>query len=99
MVAQAYEVRRRDSRDSLVVKVSDSGWHVTNSSSVPLKTHRVGDLCTLNLSRAQSSSRWRGVIVLRGVPAQVSSSFLDHSSKLRGPNVANCAPNASQAAK
>ncbi|GFV83399.1 uncharacterized protein TNCV_3055461 [Trichonephila clavipes] len=38
---------------------------VTSSSSVPLKTHRVGQRCTLNLSRAQTSSRWCGVKVER----------------------------------
>ncbi|GFU90566.1 transposable element Tcb2 transposase [Trichonephila clavipes] len=32
---------------------------VTSSSRVPLKTRRVGQRCTLNLSRAESSSRWR----------------------------------------
>ncbi|GFS52057.1 uncharacterized protein TNCV_1104791 [Trichonephila clavipes] len=39
---------------------------VTSSSPVPLKTHRVGQRCTLNLSRAETSSRWRGVVVRRG---------------------------------
>ncbi|GFU89233.1 transposable element Tc3 transposase [Trichonephila clavipes] len=39
---------------------------VTNSSPVPLKTHRVGQRCTLNLSRAETSSRWCGVVVRRG---------------------------------
>ncbi|GFX47529.1 hypothetical protein TNCV_3015481 [Trichonephila clavipes] len=29
-------------RGSLVVKVSDSGWHATSSSPVPLKSRRVG---------------------------------------------------------
>ncbi|GFU85319.1 uncharacterized protein TNCV_2386241 [Trichonephila clavipes] len=71
---------------SLMVKVSDRGCLVTSSSPVPLKTHRVGERCTLNLSRAQTSSRWCGVVVRRGVPAQVSSSSLDHCSKLRGPS-------------
>ncbi|GFV81529.1 hypothetical protein TNCV_52531 [Trichonephila clavipes] len=33
---------------------------VTSSSLLPLKTHRVGKQCTLNLSRAQTSSRWCG---------------------------------------
>ncbi|GFX77529.1 hypothetical protein TNCV_4025791 [Trichonephila clavipes] len=33
---------------------------VTSSSPVPLKTRRVGQRCTLNLSRAQTSSRWCG---------------------------------------
>ncbi|GFW78314.1 uncharacterized protein TNCV_4123831 [Trichonephila clavipes] len=31
---------------------------VTGSSPVPLKTRRVGQRCTLNLSRAETSSRW-----------------------------------------
>ncbi|GFV15604.1 uncharacterized protein TNCV_4836301 [Trichonephila clavipes] len=120
---------------------------VTSSSPVPLKTHCVGQRCTLNLSRAETSSRWCGVVVRRGlqglspmdfrsrgmsklmvgvfesrvqllvsrktcrvewlmhfksvessnvlvgvvfrregVPAQVSSTSLDHGSKLRGPS-------------
>ncbi|GFV24527.1 uncharacterized protein TNCV_814111 [Trichonephila clavipes] len=55
---------------------------VTNSSPVPLKTRRVGQRCTLNLSRAEMSSRWCGVVVRRGgVPAQVSSTSLDHGPK------------------
>ncbi|GFX03451.1 uncharacterized protein TNCV_4634631 [Trichonephila clavipes] len=39
---------------------------VTSSSPVPLKTRRVGQRCTLNLSRADMSSRWCGVVVRRG---------------------------------
>ncbi|GFW63126.1 uncharacterized protein TNCV_4454741 [Trichonephila clavipes] len=39
---------------------------VTSSSSVPLKTRRAGERCTLNLSRAQTSSRWWGVVARRG---------------------------------
>ncbi|GFW64147.1 transposable element Tc3 transposase [Trichonephila clavipes] len=39
---------------------------VTSSSPVPLKTLRVGQRCTLNLSRAETSSRWCGVVVRRG---------------------------------
>ncbi|GFV21354.1 uncharacterized protein TNCV_2371111 [Trichonephila clavipes] len=71
---------------SLVVKVSDRGWRVMSSSRVPLKTHRVGERCTLNLPRAQMSSRWCGVVIRRGgVPAQVTSSSLDHGSKLQSP--------------
>ncbi|GFV88572.1 uncharacterized protein TNCV_1243821 [Trichonephila clavipes] len=46
---------------SPVVKVSDHGRHVMSSSPVPLKTRRVGQRCTLNLSRAQTFSRWCGV--------------------------------------
>ncbi|GFV58114.1 uncharacterized protein TNCV_2109421 [Trichonephila clavipes] len=41
---------------------------VTGSSPVPvpLKTRRVGQRCTLNLSRAETSSRWCDVVVRRG---------------------------------
>ncbi|GFW25011.1 uncharacterized protein TNCV_3155141 [Trichonephila clavipes] len=39
---------------------------VTSSSTVPLKTYRVGQRCMLNLSRAETSSRWCGVVVRRG---------------------------------
>ncbi|GFX03562.1 hypothetical protein TNCV_4751471 [Trichonephila clavipes] len=53
---------------------------------VPLKTCRKGKRCTLNLSRAQTSSRWCDVLARRVVPAQVSSLSLDHSSKLRSPS-------------
>ncbi|GFY01492.1 uncharacterized protein TNCV_2606791 [Trichonephila clavipes] len=63
---------------SPVVKVSDHGRHVMRSNPVPLKTRRVGQRCTQNLSRAETASRWCGV------PAQVSSASLDHGSKLRG---------------
>ncbi|PRD36170.1 UNVERIFIED_CONTAM: hypothetical protein NCL1_09442 [Trichonephila clavipes] len=60
----------------------------TSSSPVPLKTRCVGQQCTLNLLRAETSSRWCGVVVRRGegVPAHVSSTSLDHGSKLRGPS-------------
>ncbi|GFT52186.1 uncharacterized protein TNCV_2530551 [Trichonephila clavipes] len=53
-------------RGSPVVKVSNLAWLVTSSSPVPLKTRRVGQRCTLNLSRAETSSRWCGVVVRRG---------------------------------
>ncbi|GFX34328.1 uncharacterized protein TNCV_3226751 [Trichonephila clavipes] len=39
---------------------------VTSSSPVPLKSRRVGQRCTLNLSRAETSSRWCGVVFRRG---------------------------------
>ncbi|GFU92651.1 uncharacterized protein TNCV_4795791 [Trichonephila clavipes] len=39
---------------------------VTGSSPVPLKTRRVRQRCTLNLSRAETSSRWCCVVVRRG---------------------------------
>ncbi|GFX65652.1 uncharacterized protein TNCV_4093461 [Trichonephila clavipes] len=64
---------------SRVVKVSDRGWRVMSSSRVPLKARRVGERCTLNLTRAQMSFHWCGVVARRGgVPAQVTSSSLDH---------------------
>ncbi|GFU59140.1 uncharacterized protein TNCV_4078961 [Trichonephila clavipes] len=40
---------------------------VTSSSPVPPKTHRVVQRCTLNLSRAETSSRWWGLVVRRRV--------------------------------
>ncbi|GFW54872.1 uncharacterized protein TNCV_2655111 [Trichonephila clavipes] len=56
------------------VKAAVAEWYryrivaclVTSSSPVPLKTRRVGQRCTLNLSRAETSSRWCGVVVRRG---------------------------------
>ncbi|GFW12071.1 hypothetical protein TNCV_4531361 [Trichonephila clavipes] len=47
-------------RGSLVVKVSDHGRHAMSSSPLPLKTRLVGERCTLNLSRAQTSSLGEG---------------------------------------
>ncbi|GFX94494.1 uncharacterized protein TNCV_4295341 [Trichonephila clavipes] len=47
---------------------------------------RTGQRCMLNLSRAETSSRWCGVVIRRGVQAQVSSTSLDHGSKLHGPS-------------
>ncbi|GFX90001.1 uncharacterized protein TNCV_886991 [Trichonephila clavipes] len=67
---------------SLVVKTLDHGWRVMSSSPVPLKTRRVGERCTINMLRAQTSSRWWAVVIRRGMPAQVSSSSFDHGSKL-----------------
>ncbi|GFT47528.1 uncharacterized protein TNCV_3750501 [Trichonephila clavipes] len=52
--------------DSPVVKVSNHGKHVISSSPVPLKTRPVGQRCTLNLSRVETSSHWCGVVVRRG---------------------------------
>ncbi|GFX25439.1 hypothetical protein TNCV_1424231 [Trichonephila clavipes] len=39
---------------------------VTSSSSVLLKTRRVGQRCTLNLSRTETSTRWCGLVISRG---------------------------------
>ncbi|GFU46032.1 hypothetical protein TNCV_4692191 [Trichonephila clavipes] len=47
-------------------EVSDRGLLCHGLSPVPLKTRRVGQQCTLNLSRAETSSRWSGVVVRRG---------------------------------
>ncbi|GFX66088.1 uncharacterized protein TNCV_4102281 [Trichonephila clavipes] len=57
-----------------VAKAAVAEWYryrivaclVTSSIPVPLKTRRVGQRCTLNLSRAETSSRWCGVVVRRG---------------------------------
>ncbi|GFT07127.1 uncharacterized protein TNCV_1416321 [Trichonephila clavipes] len=51
---------------SPVGKISDQGRHVMNLRPVPLKTSRVRQRCTLNLSRAETSSRWCSVVVRRG---------------------------------
>ncbi|GFW42777.1 hypothetical protein TNCV_473671 [Trichonephila clavipes] len=42
---------------SPVIRVLDHGRHVTSLSPVPLKTRRVEQRCTVNLSRAEMSSR------------------------------------------
>ncbi|GFX99731.1 uncharacterized protein TNCV_257701 [Trichonephila clavipes] len=39
---------------------------VPSSSPVPLETRRVGQRCTINRSRAKTSSPWCGVVVRRG---------------------------------
>ncbi|GFU40617.1 hypothetical protein TNCV_3230101 [Trichonephila clavipes] len=45
---------------------------VTSSSPVPLKNRRVGQRCTLNLSRAETSSRWYGAVVGKGDASSVA---------------------------
>ncbi|GFU96909.1 uncharacterized protein TNCV_859391 [Trichonephila clavipes] len=52
-------------RLSQAVKVSDHGWSAMDSWPVPLKTRRLGARCTLNLSRAQTSSHWCCVVAIR----------------------------------
>ncbi|GFX39168.1 uncharacterized protein TNCV_359821 [Trichonephila clavipes] len=49
-----------------VIKVSDHDRQVMSSNPVPLKVRRVGERCTLSMSRAQMSSHWCGVVVRRG---------------------------------
>ncbi|GFV73895.1 uncharacterized protein TNCV_2641591 [Trichonephila clavipes] len=39
---------------------------VTSSSPVPLQTRLVGERCTLNTSRAETSSHWCGVVARKG---------------------------------
>ncbi|GFW64966.1 uncharacterized protein TNCV_392321 [Trichonephila clavipes] len=58
----------------LTMKATVAEWYryrtvaclVMSSSPVPLKTRRVGQRCTLNLSKAETSSRWCSVVVRRG---------------------------------
>ncbi|GFT88463.1 uncharacterized protein TNCV_262571 [Trichonephila clavipes] len=50
---------------------------VASSSPVPLKTRHVGQRCTLNLSRAETSSRSCGVVVRR----EVASSGVVHVTR------------------
>ncbi|GFW68036.1 uncharacterized protein TNCV_1617971 [Trichonephila clavipes] len=61
---------------SPMVKVSDHGRYVMNLSPVSLKIRRVGQRCTLNLSRAETSSRWGGVVVWRGFQFRCRSRHL-----------------------
>ncbi|GFW06307.1 uncharacterized protein TNCV_37811 [Trichonephila clavipes] len=66
LTAQMQRLCHGEGFGSPVVKVSVHGRHVMSSSPAPLKTRRVGQRCTLNLSRAETSSRWCGVVVKRG---------------------------------
>ncbi|GFX59752.1 uncharacterized protein TNCV_1777911 [Trichonephila clavipes] len=62
-------VRNRDFKVAAVAewyRYQIVACHVTSSSPVPLKIRRVGQRCTLNLSRDETSSRWCGVVVRRG---------------------------------
>ncbi|GFU69337.1 uncharacterized protein TNCV_3210011 [Trichonephila clavipes] len=51
---------------SPVVNISDHDRYIISSSPVPLKTRRVGQRCPLNLSTAETSSRFCSVVVRRG---------------------------------
>ncbi|GFV34575.1 hypothetical protein TNCV_1448811 [Trichonephila clavipes] len=77
-------------RGSLVVKVSDRGWLVTNSSPVPLKTRRVGKRCTLNLSRAQTSCRCCDGVVRGGGASSVLEKVVNRMMLTR--TVGRCSP-------
>ncbi|GFS47718.1 histone-lysine N-methyltransferase SETMAR [Trichonephila clavipes] len=56
---------------------------VTSSSPVPLKTRRVGQRCTLNLSRAETSSRWSGT------PIKADKSILEFVQSSKNINDAD----------
>ncbi|GFV17121.1 hypothetical protein TNCV_3632841 [Trichonephila clavipes] len=71
---------------SPVVKISVHGRHVTSAEASTTKDPPCRAAMHVNLSRVEMSFRWCGMIVRRGVLAQVSSSSLDHGSKLRGPS-------------
>ncbi|GFU66592.1 hypothetical protein TNCV_3335731 [Trichonephila clavipes] len=43
-----------------------------SSRPVPLKTRRIGEQCTLNLSRAQTFFRWCGLVARRGGASSVT---------------------------
>ncbi|GFU95518.1 uncharacterized protein TNCV_2729721 [Trichonephila clavipes] len=58
----------------------------TSSSPVPLKTRRVGQRCTLNLSRAETSSRWSGVVVRRQCQLRCRPRHLTMVQNWRGPS-------------
>ncbi|GFX38132.1 uncharacterized protein TNCV_3837311 [Trichonephila clavipes] len=58
-------------RGSRVYRYRNMACLITSSSPVPLKTRRVGQRSTLNLSRAETSSRWWGEKVRRGVGCQL----------------------------
>ncbi|GFX77519.1 SCAN domain-containing protein 3 [Trichonephila clavipes] len=64
---------------------------VTSSIPVPLKTRRVGQRCTLNLSRAETSSHWTATagsdVVQSGRP--IFDDFFQHLWPYIGNNTAN----------
>ncbi|GFU62166.1 uncharacterized protein TNCV_2474001 [Trichonephila clavipes] len=70
---------------SPVVKVSDHGRHVMNSSPIPLNTRRVGQRCRLKLLRDETSSHWCGVVGEEDASSGVVHA-LDRGSKLHSPS-------------
>ncbi|GFW33992.1 hypothetical protein TNCV_286761 [Trichonephila clavipes] len=58
----------------LVVNVLDRGWRVKSSYRVPLKIRHVGERFTLNLLRAQMSSRWCGILLCASFEIQLTVS-------------------------
>ncbi|GFV33997.1 uncharacterized protein TNCV_2613951 [Trichonephila clavipes] len=67
-----YNAALKSDASCLEMNVRGLQWYrivadlVTSSSPVPLKTRRVGQRCMLSLSRVETSSRWRGVVVRIG---------------------------------
>ncbi|GFV27444.1 hypothetical protein TNCV_912741 [Trichonephila clavipes] len=72
-----------DGLGSQVVKVWDRGWLCHEFEPSTTKDPRVGERRTINLSRAEMSSRWCGVV---GEGCQLRCHPLDHGSKLRDPS-------------
>ncbi|GFV20362.1 hypothetical protein TNCV_4141231 [Trichonephila clavipes] len=58
--------RVRSAPPVAAVGIGIGSWLAWSQFDPPLKTRRVGQRCTLNLSRAETSSRWCGVVVRRG---------------------------------
>ncbi|GFW06221.1 hypothetical protein TNCV_36961 [Trichonephila clavipes] len=61
-----------------------------NSKSVPPKTRHVEERCTLNLSRAQTSSRWCG----EARPHVRGSERMENHGNWCVPSIAGCEENA-----
>ncbi|GFW30314.1 hypothetical protein TNCV_3850851 [Trichonephila clavipes] len=69
---------------------------VMNSGPVPLKTCRVGQRCTFNLSQAETSSRWCGVVVRREGSRSVNEKMLENDGDVnvkdtvQAPKILGC---------
>ncbi|GFV50765.1 uncharacterized protein TNCV_2214261 [Trichonephila clavipes] len=59
-----FALSKKHKKEKLQPKLITKG--VTSLSPVPQKTHHVGERCTLNWSRALTSSCWSGEVVKRG---------------------------------
>ncbi|GFV83288.1 uncharacterized protein TNCV_1900141 [Trichonephila clavipes] len=59
---------------------------VTSSSPVPLKTRRVGQRCMLNLSRAETPSRWCGGSLVTFVEGEERLEAPDHPQGVLSQN-------------
>ncbi|GFV35591.1 uncharacterized protein TNCV_3473621 [Trichonephila clavipes] len=63
LIASSYECPKCNDRHDVIWSAIK---RFLRNHTLPLKTRRVGQRCTLNLSRAETSSRWCGVVVRRG---------------------------------